>query len=369
MLSFNDFDFLKQLEMAIRYGNPVLFEDVDEYIDPVIGNVLEKNYKVKNGQKVVLLGDKEIDVDPNFYMYLTTKLANPTLDPFVYAKAQVINYAVTIFGLEDQLLSVVVRNEKSELEEQRELLVEETSINKKLLQNLEDSLLRELTGSTGNMLDNQELINTLDNTKTKAADVTAKLNLAIETAVTIDETRNEFRPAAKRGANLFFVLADMATVNAMYQYSLGAYLGVFKYSLRKALADTVLEKRLRNILSVLTKNVYEYGCTGIFEKHKLLFSFQMTARLQQSEGKLFQNELDFFIKGSVALEKNERPCPAKWLNDKGWADLLKLSVDFANEFADVPAHLTENLDEWKKWYDLETPEAVGKILLFYFKIF
>ena len=43
--TFNDADFLKQLELAIKYGYPMLFQDVDEYIDPVIDNVLEKNIK------------------------------------------------------------------------------------------------------------------------------------------------------------------------------------------------------------------------------------------------------------------------------------------------------------------------------------
>ena len=43
--TFNDADFLKQLEMAIKYGFPFLFQDVDEYIDPVVNNVLEKNIK------------------------------------------------------------------------------------------------------------------------------------------------------------------------------------------------------------------------------------------------------------------------------------------------------------------------------------
>lgn len=47
VLTFNDKDFLKQLEMAIKYGNPVLFKDVDDYIDPVIDNILEKNIKSK----------------------------------------------------------------------------------------------------------------------------------------------------------------------------------------------------------------------------------------------------------------------------------------------------------------------------------
>lgn len=81
----------------------------------------------------------------------------------------VINYTVTLKGLEgkyecesrgilcelfglskiDQLLSVIVKFERKELEEQRERLIQETSENKKLLKDLEDSLLRELATSKG----------------------------------------------------------------------------------------------------------------------------------------------------------------------------------------------------------------------------
>lgn len=89
-----------------------------------------------------------------------------------------------------------------------------------------------------------------------------KLELAAVTAKDIDILRDGYRSVAKRGAILFFVLSDMAGVNSMYQYSLMAYLGVFTYSLRKALPDTRMKYRLMNIINTLTKNVYDYGCTG-----------------------------------------------------------------------------------------------------------
>lgn len=292
-------------------------------------------------------------------MYLTTKLANPNFDPAAYAKATVINYTVTISGLEDQLLSVVVRCERPDLEEQREFLIAETSNNKRLLQQLEDSLLRELATSTGNMLDNKELIKTLENTKFKASEVTTKLELAERTAVDIELLRNGYRPAANRGANLFFVLSDMATVNTMYQYSLSSYLDVFTYSLRKSTPDTILIRRLNNITNTLTKNVYDYGCTGIFEKHKLLFSLQMCTKLQLAENKLQQIELDFFLKGSVALEKSKRVCPVRWITDQGWEDILKLEVDFIDQFDGLSDHIERNIGAWKAWYDLEQPELVA----------
>lgn len=78
---------------------------------------------------------------------------------------------VTLKGLEDQLLSVITAFERKELEEQREHLIQETSDNKNLLKDLEDSLLRELTSSTGNMLDNLDLVHTLEETKSKATEV------------------------------------------------------------------------------------------------------------------------------------------------------------------------------------------------------
>ncbi|XP_017781324.1 PREDICTED: dynein heavy chain 10, axonemal [Nicrophorus vespilloides] len=357
VLSFNDSDFLRHLDMAIKYGLPVLFQDVDDYVDPVIDNILEKNIKVVSGRVFIILGDKEVDYDPNFRMYLTTKLANPMFSPSVYARGVVINYTVTLSGLEDQLLSVVVRNERADLEEQRENLIAETSENKNLLSQLEDSLLRELSTSTGNMLDNVELVETLENTKTKAHEVSVKLSLAAETSKDIDKLRDGYRSVAKRGAILFFVLSDMASVNTMYQYSLSSYLEVFAFSLRKALPHKVLVKRLLNIIETLTKNVYDYGCTGIFEKHKLLFSFQMTTKLQLNEGHMLQSELDFFIKGSVTLERSTRAIPAKWISAQGWEDVLKLSTQFDDNFSKLPRQLEEHIGIWKDWYDLDAPEV------------
>lgn len=66
---------------------------------------------------------------------------------------------------------MLVAFERRELEEQREHLIQETSENKNLLKDLEDSLLRELATSTGNMLDNVELVHTLEETKSKATEV------------------------------------------------------------------------------------------------------------------------------------------------------------------------------------------------------
>lgn len=78
------------------------------------------------GRQFVMLGDKEVDYDPSFRLYLNTKLSNPKYTPTHFSRCMVVNYTVTMKGLEDQLLSVIVGFERKELEEQRERLIQET---------------------------------------------------------------------------------------------------------------------------------------------------------------------------------------------------------------------------------------------------
>jgi dynein heavy chain len=105
-------DFIKHLELAIQFGNPFLFENVDEDLDPLLDPVLEKNIVRDGLANVIKLGDKSIEWDDNFRLFFTTKLANPHYSPEIMGKTMIINYGVTMDGLANQLLNVVVANER-----------------------------------------------------------------------------------------------------------------------------------------------------------------------------------------------------------------------------------------------------------------
>jgi|TARA_B110000977_G_scaffold201318_2_gene295327 dynein heavy chain len=287
--TFNDHDFLKQLELAVQYGLPFLFENLDEYIDPVIDPVLEKNVTVNEitGAKTIMLGDKEVDWDENFTLYLCTKLPNPHYGPEISGKTMIINYAVTQQGLQEQLLNVTVRHERPDLEEERERLVLTMSDSKTLLKQLEDTLLRELASAQGNILDNAALIETLDNTKKKAVEIAENLAAAQVTAKELELTRVKYAPVAKRGSILFFVMSGLSVINSMYENSLNMFLTVFDTTLRTSKPDNVLDNRLRNVVEALTYDVYNFTCLGLFEKHKLALSFQITIKIEDGEGTYF----------------------------------------------------------------------------------
>lgn len=140
----------------------------------------------------------------------------------------------------------------------------------------------------------------------------------------IEQARQSYSPAAKRGAILFFAMTSLSSISEMYEYSLSSYLTVFNNSLRDARKDTILENRLRNIIDKLTLNVYEYTCYGIFEQHKLMFALQMTFMIKDGEKDLNNKELDFFLKGNTSLEQVQKAKPYKWVPDVGWKDLQML---------------------------------------------
>ena len=71
---------------------------------------------------------------------------------------------------------------------------------------------------------------------------------------------------------------------------------------------------------------FRYTCRGLFEKHKLLFSFQMCAKILEASGKLNMDEYNFFLRGGVVLDREEQmdnPCSA-WLSDASWDNITEL---------------------------------------------
>jgi len=40
------------------------------------------------------------------------------------------------------------------------------------------------------------------------------------------------------------------------------------------------------MIGSMTRELYDYTCTGIFERHKLMFSFQLTTSIMEGDGEL-----------------------------------------------------------------------------------
>ena len=69
------------------------------------------------------------------------------------------------------------------------------------------------------------------------------------------------------------------------------------------------------------------NCRGLFERHKLLLSLQMAARIAASQGSLPQDQWKILLEGTGGMaEAGSSPNPAaSWLSESAWQDLAKLS--------------------------------------------
>mmetsp|Transcript_9661 Transcript_9661/g.9359 ORF Transcript_9661/g.9359 Transcript_9661/m.9359 type:complete len:112 (+) Transcript_9661:1501-1836(+) len=100
-----------------------MIESLGQEIDAVLDPLLSRAFVKKGKQFMVRIGSEDVEISGSFRLYLQTKLYNPHYKPETAAQCTIINFIVTEGGLEDQLLAMVVKVEKPDLEQKKEQLV------------------------------------------------------------------------------------------------------------------------------------------------------------------------------------------------------------------------------------------------------
>lgn len=133
--------------------------------------MLQKQIFNVDGRRLIRVGDKRVDYHNAFRLFLTTKMANPHYLPEVFIKVTVINFSIAFEGLQNQLISDVMKAERPEIERQRDEIIVSIATDKKSLKEAQDKILELLAEAKGMILDDQELIKTLEESKFKSAEI------------------------------------------------------------------------------------------------------------------------------------------------------------------------------------------------------
>ncbi|XP_012280984.2 dynein heavy chain 2, axonemal [Orussus abietinus] len=360
IIDFGQPDFMRTLELAIQFGKPVLLQNVGETLDPALNPILQKSF-IKSGDEVLIkIQDKMISYNEQFRLFITTKLPNPHYSPEISTKTTLCNFTIKEQGLEAQLLGIVVRKEKPRLEEQKDNLVVTIATGKRTLKELEEKILYLLSVSSGSLLDDLDLLNTLQTSKETGKTIEESLVTSEETEKEIDQAREEYRPCATRASILFFVLNDMSLIDPMYQFSLHAYILLFMVSIDKSPRHAKLSERIDALNDYHTYAVYRNTCRGLFEQHKLLFSFHMCIKIMEAQGKIVHTEYDFLLKGGIVLNRENQPDkPVSWLPDEIWDNITEL--DKLAGFHGIVSSFEQFSRDWHVWFIQTEPEAVPLI--------
>ena len=114
----NDSRLKDKLQFCMSEGKSLIVLGVEEEIDPMLDPVLEKKIQTKGRSKFINVADQMMEYNMEFRLFFITRLPNPFFSPELQAKTTVIDFTVTMKGLEDQLLARVIGKEQSALEEQ-----------------------------------------------------------------------------------------------------------------------------------------------------------------------------------------------------------------------------------------------------------
>ena len=358
IIKLSDGNYLRVLENSIQFGKPVLLENVGEELDPSLEPLLQKQIFKKGSSYNIRLGDSTIEYDMNFKFYITTKLRNPHYLPEISTKVTLLNFMITYEGLSDQLLSIVVAKERPELETEKERLIVEGAQNKDKLAEIEDKILHVLS-TTEDVLADSTAIQILTEAKELANEIAKKQEIAEQTEKEIDEARLGYKPVAERTSGLFFCITDLANIDPMYQYSLVFFINLFIQGIQNSkeempTSEDDLDGRLESINTYFLYSLYCNICRSLFAKDKLLFSFLLTIKMQELDGKLVFDEYRFLLTGGVSMSQELPENPASgWLQPKNWGELNRL--EDIPSFKGFRTSFTKHVDDWKNLYDSPNP--------------
>ena len=351
VMKFSDTQFQVNMRAALTLGYPVLIQDTEESLDPMLDAVFAKQFqKTSDGRILIRFADADLDYNSMFRLYMTTKKPNPNYLPEIFIKVNVINFTVTFEGLEEQLLADVVKKEQPEIEMQRDKnIVELADFKKKILES-ETNILKLLSDAKSDtLLDDVNLINTLQTSKTTSHEIQKQIKVSTELEKTIESVRNQYRDVSIRGSILYFVIKDLALIDPMYQYSLQYITRLFNNAIDMSAQNEELQIRITNLIDTITRTIFTNVCRGLFEQHTLIFSFLIATNIKR-QAKLLNDALwGVFLRGAGIFDKEDQPvCPDAIIPAIGWDLAYYLELNFDN-YAGLTGDIVSKWPAWKEY--------------------
>jgi dynein heavy chain len=143
---------------------------------------------------------------------------------------------------------------------------------------------------------------------------------------------------------LYFVIAQLAEIDPMYQYSLKYFKQIFNTVIETSQKSTDLQKRLNTLLKEITLFVYTNVSRGLFERHKLVYSFMLCVGILHEKGEISDLQWNFLLRGPVGA-KIELPQKPNYptITDAMWlaANFLAITIP---EFKQLPHEITNTIE-------------------------
>ena len=355
-ISFADDAFMKNLESALRFGCPILVEDVEK-IDPVLNSVLNREIYKTGGRVLIRVGDLEIDFSNNFNMFMVTRDTNANFTPDLCSRVTFVNFTVTMSSLQNQCLNIYLKNERPDVDQKRNDLLKLQGEYKVRIRELEEKLLQALNDVRGNILDDDHVMSTLENLK-KEAEIVSKEAAQTEFIMQeVDQVSNQYMQLAVASSRIYFAMESLNTIHFLYHFSLGFFMGMIFDVLLKdqqllQVSKAEYEGRLKLITHKLFVKVYRNVSRGLLESDKTVFALRL---LKIRLGTSCEEELELLLRGgSILAESSNQSFLDGKVSGRQAKEILTLAQ--SEIFNELPRHLVQHKAKWLAFLENSQPE-------------
>jgi dynein heavy chain len=146
----------------------------------------------------------------------------------------------------------------------------------------------------------------------------------------------------------------------MYQYSLEYFKQLFNYCIEVSEKSDDLPTRLLTVIDYTTYYVYLTVCRGLFERHRLIYSFLICTSVMRNEGKIAFEVWNFLLRGAGAMKVGGGPNPDdSWITPAGWELLNALETLIPARFTGFCEDFQRNIADWQVWFDDPSPHTIS----------
>uniref|UniRef100_A0A0N5CE75 Cytoplasmic dynein 2 heavy chain 1 n=1 Tax=Strongyloides papillosus TaxID=174720 RepID=A0A0N5CE75_STREA len=320
-------DFLLQIELGVRFGKTIIVNDIVD-IEPGIFELLRRTISTQGPRQVIQIGSNDkVDFNPSFKLFLCTKNTHIKLPTYVSSLLTEVNYSTTKSGLTAQLLSLSISIQKPELDRKSSELTSEAEKMQIKLHELENVLLDELANSTGSIIENKQLLDSLNDIKENSEKIGIALKESEQLQKELSKQRNVYLELANKSSALYFAIKDLHKQNNMYNFGVNTIIKLFKKVLIENGKDEVAGK-LENLYKILRQRVFIYVSRGLFKANRLMYTLNF---IHKTKPELFQkNEWNFFIGTLEKIEENidRKKNTIPWLSENSYSLIDQLEIHF-----------------------------------------
>ena len=350
--TFTDSNFLKLLENALRFGYPILVQDVEK-IDPIMNSLLNKEIHKQSGRNLIRIGDQEIDFSMTFNMFMITRDSSCHFTPDLCSRVTFLNFTITQSSLQNQILDIVLKNERPEVNNKKEELIKAQREYKLQLRQLEEDLLTALN-SEGNLLENNEVMTRLEDIKKKSFEISEEVSKSEDIMRELESTMNEYAPLANKASRIFFALDSLEIIHYLYSYSLSFFMDILNYVINSKEMQEVPKNMYANrqikIIQLLFKEIYHRVGYSLLNKDKALLAMRLA---QINLGDKFKNEINLLLKINSNIMNDASDISSDILGGKLTLNQKKQlsELNKSEPFTGLVSEITSNSEAWNNFYN------------------